>query len=51
MTNLILENLPDDLIKEIEKLAQQHHQSVNEQIISILKQSPTPSEIFNFSRN
>lgn len=39
MANLILENLSDDLIQEIEKLAQQHHQSVSEQIISILKQT------------
>lgn len=39
MANLTLENLPEELIQEIEKLAQKHHQSVNEQIISLLKQS------------
>ncbi|MGI0482978.1 FitA-like ribbon-helix-helix domain-containing protein [Geminocystis sp. CENA526] len=39
MANLTLENLPEELIQEIEQLAQKHHQSVNEQIISLLKQS------------
>jgi hypothetical protein len=46
MTNLILNNIPDKLIEQIEQLAQQNDQSVNEQIISILKQAvqqpPTP---------
>ena len=36
MTNLILKNIPDKLIEQI---AQQNEQSVNEQIISILKQA------------
>lgn len=39
MANLVLENFPEELKAEIEKLAQKHHQSVDEQIISILKQS------------
>lgn len=39
MTTLILENIPDELIEQIEQLAQQHEQSVNEQVISILKQA------------
>jgi plasmid stability protein len=38
MATIILENLPDDLVEQIQKLAQQHNQSVNEQVISILKQ-------------
>lgn len=38
MTNLILENIPDELIEQIKQLAQQQDLSVNEQIISILKQ-------------
>jgi plasmid stability protein len=39
MATIILENLPDELIEQIQKLAQQHNQSVNEQVISILKQA------------
>jgi plasmid stability protein len=39
MAKIILENLPDELIEQIQKLAQQHNQSVNEQVISILKQA------------
>ncbi len=39
MANITLENLPEELIQEIEKLAEKHHQSVNEQIILLLKQS------------
>ncbi|MFM8300903.1 MAG: FitA-like ribbon-helix-helix domain-containing protein [Microcystis aeruginosa] len=39
MTTLILENLPNELIEQIKQLAQQHNQSVNEQVISILKQA------------
>lgn len=39
MATLILDNLPDELLEQIEKLAQQHHQSINEQIINILKQA------------
>lgn len=36
MATLILDNLPDELLEQIEKLAQQHHQSINEQVIDIL---------------
>lgn len=39
MATLILENLPDELVEQIEKLAQQHHQSINEQVIDILKKA------------
>jgi plasmid stability protein len=39
MATLILENLPDELIEQIQQLAQQHNQSVNEQVIFILKQA------------
>ena len=39
MTRLILENLPDELMEQIQQLARQHNQSVNEQVISILKQA------------
>lgn len=37
MAKLILENLPDELFQEIEKLAQQKNNSVNEQTINLLK--------------
>ena len=39
MATIILKNLPDELIEQIQKLAQQNDQSVNEQVISILKQA------------
>lgn len=39
MATIILENLPDDLVEQIQKLAQQHNQSVNEKVISILKKA------------
>jgi plasmid stability protein len=39
MATIILENLLDELIEQIQQLAQQHNQSVNEQVISILKQA------------
>ena len=39
MATLILENLPDELIEKIQQLAQQHNQSVNEQVIFILEQA------------
>jgi antitoxin FitA len=37
MNKLILENLPDELFQQIEKLAQSHHHSVNEETINLLK--------------
>ncbi|MFM6436860.1 MAG: FitA-like ribbon-helix-helix domain-containing protein [Phenylobacterium sp.] len=39
MATIILENLPDNLVEQLQKLAQQNDQSVNEQIISILQQA------------
>jgi plasmid stability protein len=39
MATLILENLPDELMEKIQQLARQHDRSVNEQVISILKQA------------
>jgi predicted MPP superfamily phosphohydrolase len=37
MAQLILDNLPDELLQQIEKLAQQKNSSVNEQTINLLK--------------
>ena len=37
MAQLILENLPDELFQQIEKLAQQKNNSINEQTINLLK--------------
>jgi len=48
MATIILENLPDNLVEQIQKLAQQNDQSVNEQIISIL-QTPNSPQISYFS--
>jgi hypothetical protein len=39
MATIILENLPDKLIEQIQKLAQQNDQTINEQIISILQRA------------
>jgi len=39
MATLTLEDLPDYLITEIQQLAQQNNQTVNEQIINLLKQA------------
>ncbi|NEP09461.1 MAG: hypothetical protein F6K14_04350 [Symploca sp. SIO2C1] len=39
MATLTLEDLPDYLIKEIQQLAQQNNQSINEQIINLLQQA------------
>ena len=39
MATLILENLPDELIEQIQQLAQKHDRSINEQVINILKQA------------
>ncbi|NET57729.1 MAG: hypothetical protein F6K47_16685 [Symploca sp. SIO2E6] len=38
MATLTLENLPDDLITEIQQLAKQNNQTINEQVINLLKQ-------------
>ncbi|MGK7873367.1 MAG: hypothetical protein AB4426_08645 [Xenococcaceae cyanobacterium] len=39
MTTLILENLPDELIEQIQQLARQQNQSINDQAICLLKQA------------
>lgn len=39
MATLILENFPDELIEKIQKFSLEHNQSLNEQVISILKQA------------
>jgi antitoxin FitA len=44
MATLILEDIPDELVEQIQELAQQHNQSVNEQIINILKQAVIKSQ-------
>ena len=47
MTTLNLENIPDDVMTQIEQLAQQNHQPLDQQIILLLKhalqrQKPPP---------
>lgn len=39
MNKLILENIPDELIEQIQQLAKQQNKSINDQVISILKQA------------
>ncbi|MGK7930258.1 MAG: hypothetical protein AB4041_02335 [Microcystaceae cyanobacterium] len=39
MATLTLENLADELVEQLEQLAQKHNQSINEQILSILKEA------------
>ncbi len=39
MATLTLENLPDDLMAQIQQLATQNNQPLNEQVISLLKQA------------
>jgi antitoxin FitA len=38
MATLTIENLPDDLMAQLQQLASQNNQTINEQIINILKQ-------------
>lgn len=45
MATLTIENLPDDLIAQVQQLASQNNQTINEQIINLLKeaiQKPQP---------
>ncbi len=39
MATLTIDNLPDDLMAEIQQLATQNNQPLNEQVISLLKQA------------
>lgn len=46
MATLTIENLPDDLIAQVQQLASQNNQTINEQIINLLKeaiQKPQPT--------
>lgn len=45
MATLTIENLPDDLMTQLQQLASQNNQTINEQIINLLKeaiQKPQP---------
>lgn len=39
MATLSIENLPDDLMAQLQQLASQNNQTINEQIINLLKQA------------
>ncbi|OKH36389.1 hypothetical protein NIES2119_17235 [[Phormidium ambiguum] IAM M-71] len=39
MAKLTIENLPDDLMVQLQQLASQNNQTINEQIINLLKQA------------
>lgn len=49
MATLLIQNLPDDLLAQIQQLAEQHNQSVDSQIILLLSHAvqserPKPSQ-------
>ncbi len=49
MATLVLDNLPPELLSQIELLAQQNHCSVPQQVIALLQQSlPQPSPSLKF---
>jgi antitoxin FitA len=39
MASLLIQNLPDDLLAQIQQLAEQHNQSVDNQIILLLSRA------------
>lgn len=39
MATLSIENLPDELMRQIQELATQHNQTINEQVISLLNEA------------
>ena len=39
MASLSIDNLPDELMEQIQQLANQNHQPINEQVINLLKQA------------
>ncbi|MFB2877199.1 FitA-like ribbon-helix-helix domain-containing protein [Floridanema aerugineum] len=39
MATLTIENLPDDLMAQLQQLASQNNQTINEQIINLLKEA------------
>ncbi|MFB2835015.1 FitA-like ribbon-helix-helix domain-containing protein [Floridanema evergladense] len=39
MATLTIENLPEDLMAQLQQLASQNNQTINEQIINLLKQA------------
>jgi plasmid stability protein len=39
MATLTIDNLPDDLMAQLQQLATQNNQPLNEQVISLLKQA------------
>lgn len=44
MATLHLEHIPDALITQIQQLAQQNHQSIDAQVLCLLKQALTPQK-------
>jgi plasmid stability protein len=52
MANVLIQNLPDDLLAQIQQLAEQQHQSIDDQIILLLSRAiqseqpkPTQAEL------
>lgn len=45
MPALTIKNIPDDLYKELKLVAEQHHRSINSEVIVCLKRSLFPTKI------
>jgi len=45
MPSLTIKNIPEDLYKELKLVAEQHHRSINSEVIVCLKKSLFPTRI------
>ncbi|MGB1090540.1 MAG: FitA-like ribbon-helix-helix domain-containing protein [Oceanobacter sp.] len=47
MPNLTIKNIPDELYDELKLVAEQHHRSINSEVIVCLKRSLLPEKVSN----
>ncbi|PYL18920.1 MAG: plasmid stability protein [Verrucomicrobia bacterium] len=47
MPTITLKNIPDDLHRELKKRAEEHHRSLNKEVIATLKQATARATPFN----
>jgi antitoxin FitA len=45
MPALTIKNIPDDLYKELKHVAEQHHRSINSEVIVCLKRALFPNKV------
>ena len=45
MPALTIKNIPEDLYKELKQAAEQHHRSINSEVIVCLKRSLIPTKV------